>query len=219
MKKLSSHVYSYILIIAMLFLFSCVLKNDRRVNGKEDVRVSELPNRVESINYTEFKIFWDEFRNALLQNNTSQLSLLIDDDFNGFCSPNLDVSSISKINFQKDSTFTKQRFIEEFYNNLNPVYIELLTRCEKHWMNSHVRKTNDSKQRDRCFQTVDKSTFYVDLNIDQDIINENVIVVFCFRSNDNEFKTKNIRLLFCKSDIKKIKLCKIDCYYLYVDDF
>ncbi len=85
-------------------------------------------------------------------------------------------------------------------------------------MSSHVRKTIDSKQRDRCFQTVDKSTFYVDLNIDQDIINENVTVVFCFRSDDNEFKTKNIRLLFCKSDIKKIKLCKIDCYYLYVDD-
>jgi len=159
-------IYAFMIVC----LFACDQKKENVIqNKRQEIKI--LRDSVKNISYAEFITFWDEFKNALLQNNTSQLSLLIDDDFNGFCSPNLDVSSICKISFQKDSTFTRHRFIEEFYINLNPVYIELLIRCEEHWMNSHVRKTIDSKQRDRCFQTVDKSTFYVDLNIDQDIIN------------------------------------------------
>ncbi len=98
--------------ITILSLISCVIKHDNEDNKNKDNNIKILRDSVEKINYAEFISFWEEFRKALLQNNTSQLSFLIDDDFNGFCSPNLDVSSISKINCQKDSTFTKHRFIE-----------------------------------------------------------------------------------------------------------
>lgn len=188
-------------------------------HGKLEVKEIEDYNLTfdnQQISDSEFICFWKQFNLALIQNDTLKLSLFIDNNFNGYCSPKLDVSTICKINFKIDSTFTKDRFIKQFYGNLNPVYIELLKEFESK-TNFVSDKTSDLIYgRNHLSKIVSFENYHLNFSLDPNSNNEFVTIVFCYGNILSNEGTKNIRLIFFKSN-NQIKLYEIDCYYLIVD--
>lgn len=169
---------------------------------------------IQIIENEEFISFWGNFNKAFLKKDTFNLSELIYDDFYGFCSPGIDISDISGIDFSKDSTISKSRFMTEFIIRLNPVFIELLEKFEVDEVRIQANNYEDFIKQYSCSTTVENCTYFIGSSLEKEKVNE--VVTFQFTTASDDYSSKNIRLDFRKFG-NVIKLSGMDCYSVYFD--
>jgi len=210
----------YIITIVFLLSFACLKSSGAKIQTKiisaDNFHCLEIDDcfmhNVPTIS-DEFIRFWDIFSNSLLKNNVSVLGSLIDDKFYGYCSKFLNFSEISKMDFSVDTVISKKRFLKEFRNSLNPVYLHLL---EKYDIREDIkpkkpmRSLEDYQNRYRCMKTIDKNDYIISISVQ-----ENKIIFSFYLSKNNDLYSDEIKiidLVFNKiNDI--IKLCGIEFNY------
>jgi len=205
------------MIIGIVFI-SCDNKTINR-NHNHNMKANNIL-QIDSDSYMdtdEFVLFWTKFRKSLLTNDTSTCSNLIDDKLNGYCSSLLDISNINMMDFKKDSTITKKRFIKEFKNSLNPVYVELIKDYNIIEDIKPVRTLQAAQNRYHRLKTVKKNTYCISTYLAREYKNDKVFFNLSYMNDDLNDETKNISLIFYKKN-GEIKLCEIDFYYTYVDE-
>ena len=172
----------------------------------------------------EFVSFWDKFSNALLKNNTTVLGSLIDDKFYGYCSKFINFFSergkmdlISKMDLSVDTVISKKRFLKEFRNSLNPVYLQLLEQYdirEDIKPKKPIRSLEDYQNRYRCMRVIGKNDYLVGISVQEN----KIFFSFVLRKNIDLYSNeiKSIDLVFDKIN-DMIKLCGIEFNYSGTD--
>lgn len=203
------------MIIGIVFI-SC---DNKTTNKNHNMKANNIL-KIESESYMdtdEFVLFWTKFCKSMLTNDTSTSRNLIDNKLNGYCSSLLDISNISTMDFKKDSIITKKRFINEFKNSLNPVYVELIKNYNIIEDIKPVRTLETAQNRYRCLKTTKKNTYYVSTYLAREYKNEKAFFNLSYMNDDLNDVTKNISLIFYKKN-GEIQLCEIDFYYTYIDE-
>jgi hypothetical protein len=210
--NLKEHLFLFFILFVFL---SCKNKNDNVC--EKQINNNVLEDSAQYVDIQEYVSFWKKFSNALALSDSTLLSPLIIDNFNGYCSPNLDISSICNINFDIDSTISKSRFIKEFYFNLNPVFVELLKKYEVNKDVIFDKTLNDSLNSYQCKMIDGERIYYIGTSFKKGFRNKCFTFMFCSKIDEYSYVTKTVRLFFCKYN-NQIKLFNIDCYYFDIDE-
>lgn len=202
------------IIIVMLLSFSCIKKNDTLISIQSG-KIST--DSIQVIDTSEYVVFWNKFNKALLHNDTTILSLLIDDDFIGYCNKNIDNSEICKIDFKNDTIISKSRFLNEFSHSLNPIYLKLLRQYEVSKDIKPVITMDDFQKRYLCRKEENESIYAVYTSLIHENRNEIVSFKFCYMNEKLHYGTKVVELEFRKLKTE-IKLVGVDFYYFLAAD-
>ena len=183
-----------------------------------------------SITTDEFISFWNKFSDALLTNNSSALDSLIDDNFYG-CYNNFltlgyhsfNISEIVNMDFSVDTVISKPRFLKEFRNSLNPVYLQLLEQYdvqEDIKPKMYIKTVEDFQNSYRCMQTIEKKDYLIGNDFRDAHLSSKVnFIIRCTINNDNFYdEVRQLDLIFNKIN-DKIKLCEIDFSYSWIADY
>lgn len=195
-------------IFLVIVLASCVKVNDKIDHIESNINVQK--DSTEFIYTAEFTLFWDKFSKALVQNDSLNLSHLIDDNFYGICNTAFDFQDIFKIDVTKDSIITKARFIKEFSQSLNPVFIDLLNHYEVHKDTIPIKTREAALNRYTCDEKVKGNYFSIRIFLAREIRNE--AVSFQFYCLDKENEGPIVNLIFRKTN-DEIKLSGIEFIY------
>lgn len=205
-------------IIIVLLFFACGNKsNSSEIIADDSYFITtEYSVQREPVTTEEFISFWNKFSDALLKNNIPVLDSLIDDNFYGcYCGyfDFLTIFEICDMNFTIDSVVSKNRFLKEFRNSLNPVYLQLLEQYDVHEdikPKTPIRTLEEFQSRYRCMKEIGKNRYI--LGLPQNI-NGNDKVIFKFHLRIKHSVTyeeiKSIDLIFYKMN-DEIKLHEID---------
>ncbi len=200
------------IVIALLSLFACVKSNTNNTQSEKVLNTLMTDTSSCLITTDEFVLFWDKFSNALLVNDTNTLSNLIDDHFHfDSYKPLFEHSKICKMNFENDSTISKQRFLKEFRSSLNPVYLQLIKQYEirKHLEMKSSKTLEDMINRYICKKSEGKDNYYLYTYF---YLRDYVLFEMAYKY-DNEYAPKiSIGLKFYKRN-NEIKLHEMDFYY------
>jgi len=195
-------------LMGFMLLFACVNNN----HNKSTIEVPTMNTSTDStriILADEFIVFWNKFSEALLQNDTLTLSDLINDEIingGGLCFTN--VSNITTMDFKCEpdtindmyarmplSTISKSKFLKEFKQSLNPVYLRLLKKY-------NIREDLESKNY-RCSESIKNYDFIVKTLYRGN--SQIVLLSYNIKNNSTNPDAHHIILLFAKTD-GKIKL-------------
>lgn len=207
MMKPNKLLYHILLVIV---LASCVKVNDKSEHAESTINIQE--DSTEFIYTAEYVLFWNKFSKALVQNDSLNLSHLIDDNFYGICNTAFDFQDIFKIDFTKDSIVTKARFIKEFSQSLNPVFLDLLNRYEVHKDTIPIKTREAALNRYTCSKVVKGNYFYIDIFLAREIRNEAVSIQFYYLDKEKENEGPIVKLIFRKTN-EEIKLSEIIFLY------
>ncbi|MCL2597624.1 MAG: hypothetical protein FWD66_08235 [Paludibacter sp.] len=226
----------FLLVSLTLSITSCYKEKNAKAATKE---ISN--DTLQLISESEYIKYWDSFSYALIQNDTSKLSQLIDNDFYGYCSRNLNISEICNFDLDNDTIFSKNRFIKEFIKCLNPIYLELLKMYDIQRDIKPIRTLEQAKNRYHCAKRINKNNYSISTlitSINEQISQYNKIFILntqtltistyggknqpyqfilYYYSDDNEIETKCVNLMFRKIK-NEIKLSGIDFYYVLSSD-
>jgi len=196
-------------------VFACV-KSNNKVQLENILNTSMADTSDYLIDTDEFVLFWDKFSGALLVNDTNTLGNLIDDKFFfDYYKPLLEHSKICKMDFERDSTISKQRFLKEFDSSLNPVYLQLIKQYEirKHIEEKPPQTLEDMLNRYISKKIEGKDNYYLYTHFSC----KKVLFEMAYKYDDEHAATISIGLIFCKKN-NEIKLCEMNFYCIYVDD-
>jgi hypothetical protein len=193
-------------------LFTCAGSNKRQSKSTAEAPMADTSDCV--IDKSEFVTFWNRFSAALLADDTDTLSGLIDDSFyfSSYC-PMFKHNKICRIDFSTNSTFSKQRFLKEFKQSLNPVYLQLIRQYEinKHTKIKPAKTVEDMQNRYLCETIIEKDTYYVYAYFE----NKEVDINIGYKYNEVFDNNVGMSLIFHKKN-NKIQLCEIDFYYYFI---
>ena len=213
------------IVIASLF-FACSNKSNITSNNRY-LMTTDDSVQIVPITTDEFISFWYKFSDALLKNKISVLDSLIDNNFYG-CYNNFlilgynsfNIFEILNIDFAVDTVISKPRFLKEFRNSLNPIYLQLLEQYdvrEDIKPKMPIKTVEDFLNRYRCMKEIGNNRYIIGLPHEN--INENDKVSFTFNlriKNDVAYEEiKSVDLIFYKVN-DEIKLCEIDFFYSWV---
>ena len=214
-------LYKNVYIVILLFLFFACVKNKGSNIQSENVLNTPMADTSNYlIDTDEFVLFWDKFSKALLVNDTKTLSNLIDDNFHfNEYKPQLEHSKVCKMDFENDSTISKQRFLKEFRQSLNPVYLQLIQQYEirKHLEMKPQKTSEDMLNRYICEKTIGSDTYYIRTNFAYKGKNEKVYFNMGYKYCEGYDTEVGVSLTFRKNN-SEIKLSEIDFNYTTYQD-
>lgn len=205
--NLTKLFYSFFLVIV---LASCVKVNDKIEQAESTINIQE--DSTEFIYTAEYVLFWNKFSKALVQNDSLNLSHLIDDNFYGICNTAFDFHDILKLDVTKDSIITKARFIKEFSQSLNPVFIDLLNHYEVHKDTIPIKTREAALNRYTCSKEVKSNYFSISIFLAREIRNEEVSIQFYYLDKEKDNERSLVKLIFRKTN-EEIKLSEISFLY------
>ena len=188
----------------ILFLFTVTIHTYSTENYRSEL--FKLENV--SIDTLEFIDFWDDFRSAVLNDDTTILFPMIDEvKIVGYCISQL--SDIHKINndYILVSNRNKSQLPEFWYHLFSCTYIALLNKYDVK-RDLFSEKTEFTKDY-RCEIFVEDRRYNAHATFNED----NTISYVMGFSIDTEYSTYFIdfKLIFSKKDKKTIKLFRVDC--------
>lgn len=167
------------------------------------------------IDTTDFIVYWEDFRNSVLNHDTATLTSMLSDEINGECWFVGDEEY--KLPEKFNGLLNKSIFLNRLDSIFTPPYMCLLTAYDIEKDLSNTQNT-DWKSRYHCRTTIGQSDYYIYVraNEKQDSF---TYTMGCSYGREREMEDYvNINLIFKQTSFG-IKLCSIECEHIMIESF